>query len=176
MINPADASGMMAIGAIDYRNWATGPQEFYSSQGPTNDGRIKPDLMGPDFVSNSVYGIFAGTSAASPHVAGAAALILSRHPNYSASQLWDNLTSSAIDLGSNGKDNIYGYGLVNLDNGKVERSHRTDDVEFYQLLSYTGDVDLNRKLSIWEKFYNFTRPHTSLKGQTPYEILRKKLR
>jgi hypothetical protein len=32
-------------------------------------------------------------------------------------------------------------------NRKAERSHRTDDVEFYQLLSYTGDMDLNRKLS-----------------------------
>ena len=29
-------------------------------------------------------------------------------------------------------------------NGKVERSHKTDDIEFYQLLSYTGDVDLNK--------------------------------
>jgi len=61
-------------------------------------------------------------------------------------------------------------------NGKVERSHRTDDIEFYQLLSYTGDVDLKKKLARWEKFYNFTRPHAGVKGKTPYEILREKLR
>ena len=61
-------------------------------------------------------------------------------------------------------------------NGKVERSHRTDDIEFYQLLSYTGDIDLNKKLTRWEKFYNFTRPHTAGKGKTPYEVLREKLR
>jgi transposase InsO family protein len=61
-------------------------------------------------------------------------------------------------------------------NGKVERSHRTDDIEFYQLLSYTGDVDLNKKLARWEKFYNFTRPHSAVKGKTPYEVLREKLR
>lgn len=61
-------------------------------------------------------------------------------------------------------------------NGKVERSHRTDGIEFYQLLSYTGDVDLNKKLARWEKFYNFTRPHAGVKGKTPYEILREKLR
>ena len=60
-------------------------------------------------------------------------------------------------------------------NGKVERSHRSDKDEFYQLLSYTGDVDLNRKLAEWESFYNFTRPHSSFKGKTPYEILREKL-
>jgi len=43
-------------------------------------------------------------------------------------------------------------------NGKVERSHRTDDMEFYQLLQYTDDVDLNEKLSEWENYYNFYRP------------------
>lgn len=60
-------------------------------------------------------------------------------------------------------------------NGKVERSHETDDVEFYRLLTYVDDIDLNVKLTEWEKFYNFDRPHTSLKGKTPYEILREKL-
>jgi len=44
-------------------------------------------------------------------------------------------------------------------NGKVERSHRTDHVEFYQLLTYTDDVDLNKKLEEWERFYNYDRPH-----------------
>lgn len=60
-------------------------------------------------------------------------------------------------------------------NGKVERSHRTDKEEFYQLLSYTDDVDLNEKLEEWENFYNYFRPHRSLKGKTPYEVLRDKL-
>jgi transposase InsO family protein len=56
-------------------------------------------------------------------------------------------------------------------NGKVERSHGTDEREFYQLLTYTDDVDLNEKLSEWEDFYNLHRPHKSLKGKTPYEVL-----
>jgi transposase InsO family protein len=60
-------------------------------------------------------------------------------------------------------------------NGKVERSHGIDDTEFYQLLTYTDDVNLNRKLAQWEQFYNFNRPHTALKGKTPYEVLRDKL-
>ncbi len=37
-------------------------------------------------------------------------------------------------------------------NGKVERSHRTDKEEFYQLLTYTGDVDLNEKLKEWDSW------------------------
>lgn len=60
-------------------------------------------------------------------------------------------------------------------NGKVERSHRSDGQEFYQLLSYRGDVDLVAKLDEWERFYNFHRPHGAFNGKTPYEALREKL-
>src|SRR6056300_1045007 len=49
-------------------------------------------------------------------------------------------------------------------NGKVERSHRTDKEEFYQLLTYTDDVDLNQKLEQWESFYNLSRPHGAFNG------------
>ncbi len=60
-------------------------------------------------------------------------------------------------------------------NGKVERSHRSDKEEFYQLLNYTDDVDLNEKLSQWERFYNFHRPHGAFNGKTPYEALKSML-
>ena len=57
-------------------------------------------------------------------------------------------------------------------NGKVERSHRSDQEEFYQLLTYTDDVDLNQKLAEWENFYNYNRPHGAFDGKTPYEAMR----
>ena len=57
-------------------------------------------------------------------------------------------------------------------NGKVERSHRTDQIEFYQLLTYTDDMDLNAKLKAWEDFYNYDRPHLSHEGKTPYEVMK----
>lgn len=57
-------------------------------------------------------------------------------------------------------------------NGKVERSHLTDQREFYQLLTYTDDVDLNSKLEAWESFYNYDRPHMSHNGLTPYEAMK----
>jgi len=115
MVSPADATGAVAAAAIDWVNWTSGPIENYSSQGPTADGRIKPDISAPDGVSTLTYGPtgFYGTSAAAPHVAGAAALMFSNNA-YSVQQLWDKLTSSAIDMGVNGKDNIYGYGRLNL--------------------------------------------------------------
>ena len=114
LLGPADAAGALAVGAINYNAWATGPQETFSSQGPTNDGRIKPDIMGPDNVSTYVRGSFGGTSASSPHVAGVAALILDRYPDFNVEQLWQSLTLTAIDMGDEGKDNIYGYGRLNL--------------------------------------------------------------
>ncbi len=64
-------------------------------------------------------------------------------------------------------------------NGKVERSHRIDDQEFYQLLDKDGITDdihlFNKKLREWEEYYNYHRPHGALDGQTPYERLRAKL-
>src|SRR5918993_219242 len=60
-------------------------------------------------------------------------------------------------------------------NGKVERSHRVDDQEFYQLLDRDGITDdihlFNDKLREWEDYYNYHRPHGALDGQTPYERL-----
>jgi transposase InsO family protein len=45
-----------------------------------------------------------------------------------------------------------------------------------QLLTYRDDVDLEKKLAAWERFYNYDRPHGAHKGKTPYEALREKLR
>jgi hypothetical protein len=115
---PADADGVMSAGAIDQANWETGPQESYSSQGPTNDGRVKPDISGPDGVSRYADGSIGtgyGTSYAAPHVAGAASLLLSRYPAYTADQLQSTLENWAVDMGTTGKDDIYGYGRLMLE-------------------------------------------------------------
>jgi transposase InsO family protein len=65
-------------------------------------------------------------------------------------------------------------------NGKVERSHRVDDEEFYQLLDKDGITDdihlFNEKLREWEDYYNYHRPHGALDGQTPYERMVAKTR
>ncbi|MBN1831763.1 MAG: S8 family serine peptidase [Deltaproteobacteria bacterium] len=118
---PADAGSVFAVGAIEYTNWVTGPPESFSSQGPTNawaesNARVKPDIMGPDGVSGYTLGDspFLGTSAAAPHVAGAAALILSIDPDLSPDELQSFFESNAVDMGVAGKDNQYGWGRMNL--------------------------------------------------------------
>jgi len=60
-------------------------------------------------------------------------------------------------------------------NGKVERSHLTDQREFYQFMDYRGDVDLRKKLGQWEDYYNFLRPHSAHKEKTPYEKLKQRI-
>ena len=63
-------------------------------------------------------------------------------------------------------------------NGEVERSHRVDEEEFYRLLDgvVVDDTNLfNEEVPEWENFYNDSRPHAALNGQTPYERFREKV-
>ncbi len=113
IVTPADSSAAMAVGAIHYLNWTTGPIQPFSSQGPTTDGRTKPDISGPDSVTTTTAGFspFIGTSASAPHVAGAAALLLSENPTLTASGLETRLKGSAVPMGS---PTQFGTGRLNL--------------------------------------------------------------
>ena len=121
LIEPATSPAALAAGAICWQ----GTLEPYSSQGPTIDGRVKPDLAGFDSNSSATYGAFnaaagcgasgfPGTSAAAPHVAGAAAIIKQRESGLTAAQLRSRLEETAEDLGAAGKDNVYGWGRLRL--------------------------------------------------------------
>jgi subtilisin family serine protease len=112
---PADALGAYAVGAVSYRDWASSEIEDYSSRGPTADGRTKPDISAPAGVQTRSYPrAFSGTSAATPHVAGAAALLLSVEPSRTPNEMRSVIGSSARDAGSTGKDNTFGDGLMTL--------------------------------------------------------------
>ncbi len=114
---PGDARGALTVGAMHHREWRTGPIAAYSSRGPTVDGRTKPDLVGPAGVLTISYGEsgYHGTSAATPHVAGAAALLKSSDPvHYNAQNLYDALVQSTVDMGDRGPDNVYGHGRLDL--------------------------------------------------------------
>ncbi|HSQ27806.1 MAG TPA: S8 family serine peptidase [Anaerolineales bacterium] len=107
---PGDAKLALTVGAT---YWPDDSLEYYSSQGPTTDGRLKPDISGPTGVNSVAYGKeFYGTSASTPHVSGAAALVKSAFPNASALDIKDFLLSRAIDLGPSGADTQFGYGRL----------------------------------------------------------------
>ncbi|MFB6286056.1 MAG: S8 family serine peptidase, partial [Candidatus Bipolaricaulia bacterium] len=113
IVTPADCSCALAVGAVDYQNWTTGPIAPFSSQGPTTDGRVKPDLVGPAGVqvTTSQWNPFKGTSAAAPHVAGAAALMLSQNPGFGAGDLERKLENQAVSMGASTK---FGSGRLAL--------------------------------------------------------------
>ena len=116
---PANARKVMAVGAVDVTSQVI---ESYSSRGPSNDGRYKPDLVAPTNVraagslsDTGFISIFNGTSGATPHAAGAAALLrnwlIGSVPNIEPGQIYAHLIAS----GNNASfDNTYGSGLLTM--------------------------------------------------------------
>ncbi len=115
---PATSPYAMAVGASCFSQQTIQP---YSSQGPTIDGRVKPDITGPDANATATFGAsggctngFNGTSAASPHLAGAAALLLGSTPSLDPAQLQTQLESRTDERGPQGHDNVFGAGFLKL--------------------------------------------------------------
>ena len=116
---PGDAKGAFTVGATNFKN---GNLESFSSQGPTIDKRQKPDITGPDRVTTAAYTkenprnpAFPGTSAACPHVSGAAALVFSLlGDGATPDQVQQFLVSRALDIEDPGADNKTGAGDLRL--------------------------------------------------------------
>lgn len=114
------ASGVFAVGAIDANDPGNDAIQNFSSQGPcqiffpAQVSRSKPQISGIDNVSVSGAGgfqsPFLGTSAAAPHLAAIAALLLSARSDLTATQLASSLQNSAVDLGASGQDFLFGSG------------------------------------------------------------------
>ena len=107
------SAGGLAVGAIEpLMGDMVAP---YSSRGPTNDGRNKPDLVAPSCLSTSPFSCFSGTSASTPVVAGAAALLIDAGVATTPEAIKAYLLSFAVvDRGVIGPDNRYGSGELLL--------------------------------------------------------------
>jgi len=116
IIAPADGFKVIAVGAVN----SSGRIASFSSPGPTFDGRIKPEVCalgvntwvaGTDQDGKPVYRAGSGTSFATPLVAGAVALLLEAHPDWTPADVRAALLATASQNAD--PDNDYGWGIVN---------------------------------------------------------------
>jgi hypothetical protein len=115
----ASAKNVITVGAVDKDRNIT----FFSSTGPVNSGRIKPDLVsfGKSVISSDKgndkdYVYMSGTSMSSPHITGLLALLEEEYQKVNGELMREDsakaiLVNSATDLGRVGPDYEYGYGI-----------------------------------------------------------------
>lgn len=117
--DPGNAEGVITVGATHRYRPHTYGVSYFSSRGPTADGRLKPDLVAPGekITAPVPEGKLArkdGTSMAAPHVSGAAALLMARHSELAGdpSRIKRILCQTATDLGRH--RNFQGHGMLDV--------------------------------------------------------------
>lgn len=117
--DPGNAETVITVGATHKREPHAYGISYFSSRGPTADGRAKPDLVAPgerirSTLPDGEYGPLDGTSQAAPHVSGAAALLMARFPELIGEPLRVKqlLCDSATDLGR--ERAFQGHGLLDI--------------------------------------------------------------
>jgi len=142
IVVPGEAENVITVGAVD----DSGAIFELSSRGPAASGEIKPDLvtMGVDVVSalagsKSDQSSVSGTSMAVPLVSGAAAILLEADSSLSPPDVKRILLKTSDDLGPSGRDNIFGYGALNLTAGLKSLNRDRSTLSSPAL----GDVELN---------------------------------
>jgi subtilisin family serine protease len=124
---PACAKNHLTVGALNSNDDSV---TSFTSWGPCDDGRLKPDISGPGCQSGGDGGVtscssgggyttMCGTSMSSPTTAGVAALLLQQfrqsfpgRPDFRNSLLRSMLAQTAVDLGNTGPDYQTGYGSI----------------------------------------------------------------
>ena len=114
---PATSPNVITVAATDSYDGAAvfgpgGPNNAYSNYGAKIDVAA-PGLNIYSTLPGNTYASWSGTSMATPHVSGLAALILSQHPAYTNEQVRQIIRASADDIGSGGWDTTFGYGRIN---------------------------------------------------------------
>jgi subtilisin family serine protease len=133
---PADADSILTVGAVDANQTIAG----FSSVGPTQDGRIKPDVMAQGYASvvtnsNGAIGTSSGTSFSSPILAGMVACLWQANPTKKNMEIINAIKQSATFADS--PNNQYGYGIP-------------DFCKANQLLKGLVEIDLGNEIV----FYN----------------------
>ena len=148
IVVPADAENVIACGAVD----SDGNIASFSSQGPTADGRIKPEVCAlgvstycAGVNSTSAYRYENGSSLATPLVAGAAACVLQAHPDWTPQQVREALMMTASD--PENPDNQYGWGIIDV----IEAINYNNPNPFYPAY-YTLSNPFPNPFNSWIQF------------------------
>jgi len=119
IVDPGNAEAVITVGATHRARPHTYGVSYFSSRGPTGDGRQKPDLVAPGEkitapVRGDTFGIKDGTSMAAPHVSGAAALLMARHQELigNPARVKQVLCQTATDLGR--EKYFQGHGMLDV--------------------------------------------------------------
>ncbi len=144
LIAPADAFDVITCGAVD----SSGNTVFFSSDGPTADGRVKPEFMARGLTtatisssSDTAYTTNSGTSFSTPLIASGVALIVQAHPDWTVAQIRSALKRTASGYLANGTFDpnfVRGYGIVDI--------LSAIEIEFIA----DGDADGDTDLDDWE--------------------------
>ncbi len=115
--DPGNAASVITVGSTHRERPHEYGVSFFSSRGPTADGRAKPDVVAPGEridgpLPNLGFGRLDGTSMAAPHVSGVAALLMARHPEMigNPARVKSIIIESATSLGR--ESYFQGAGLV----------------------------------------------------------------
>ncbi|MBN1927676.1 MAG: S8 family serine peptidase, partial [Prolixibacteraceae bacterium] len=189
------AKNILTVGAVeDIPDGYTGPLDVvmssFSSWGPADDGRIKPDIVANGInlfstyhLSNSTYTYMSGTSMATPSVTGSLALLQQHYNNLNGNYMWSStlkalVINTADEAGpTNGPDYMFGWGLMNT--ARAAKLITTDKnlnsvISEHQLangIPYTADVVANgieplKATIVWTD-PSGTPPQTMLDPSTP---------
>lgn len=109
---PASNPYVMGVGATNEND----KRAYFSTYNSSVDISAPGEMIASTYwyYGSHVYAYLSGTSMATPHIAGLAALVKSKWPGYSASQIASRIQTFADDLGPYGRDDYYGYGRINL--------------------------------------------------------------
>ena len=120
LTTPADAFDVIACGAIDIYSQIAG----FSSDGPTLDGRVKPEVLARgsaawtvDAYSQTSYVTVSGTSISAPQVAGAVACLVQAHPDWDVGMMRDRLFQTSDYYLAHGETDplfVQGYGIIDV--------------------------------------------------------------
>ena len=162
---PGSAEDVITVGALD-KNTAIA---VYSSQGPTEEGRVKPNIafvgssvMAPDFNTGDGYTSKSGTSMATPGAAGLAALMYQANPDLSPFDIRNIMQETATYrrceymganepcaedvIPKNRQNNVYGHGHVNSVPSVMEAANKVYELSLTLNVTLESDYDVDNRV------------------------------